>query len=116
MHEPTGEYSLVFAGANPDRSMSKNIINKALRLVSYEGRQTGHGLRHLPSTKPNGHGHGHNKDCIERQLAHGDSDEIRRTYNHAAYVEQLRKMMQAWDDAIDAICAVADVVPIKHRA
>lgn len=112
LHEITGRYSLVFAGANPERPMSENTINKALRLAGYEGRQTGHGFRHLLSTELNGRGY--NKDWIERQLAHGDSDEIRGTYNHAAYVEQRREMMQAWADSIDALCAGANVVSIRR--
>lgn len=114
LYEITGRYSLVFAGANPERPMSENTINKALRLAGYEGRQTGHGFRHLLSTELNGRGY--NKDWIERQLAHGDSDEIRGTYNHAAYVEQRREMMQAWADSIDALCAGANVVSIKRKA
>ncbi|MGV8841858.1 MAG: tyrosine-type recombinase/integrase [Pseudomonas sp.] len=114
LHEITGRYALVFAGANPERPMSENTINKALRLAGYEGRQTGHGFRHLLSTELNGRGY--NKDWIERQLAHGDSDEIRGTYNHAAYVEQRREMMQAWADSIDALCAGANVVSIKRKA
>lgn len=111
LHEITGRYALVFAGANPDRPMSENTVNKALRVMGYEGQQTGHGFRHLLSTELNGRGY--NKDWIERQLAHGDSDEIRGTYNHAAYVEQRREMMQAWADSIDALCAGAKVVSIR---
>ncbi|WP_092274712.1 tyrosine-type recombinase/integrase [Pseudomonas prosekii] len=112
LQEVTGRYELVFAGANPQRPMSENTVNKALRLMGYEGRQTGHGFRHLLSTELNGRGY--NKDWIERQLAHGDTDEIRGTYNHAAYVEQRREMMQAWADSIDAQCAGANVVNIKR--
>lgn len=112
LQEVTGRYELVFAGANPQRPMSENTVNKALRLMGYEGRQTGHGFRHLLSTELNGRGY--NKDWIERQLAHGDSDEIRGTYNHAAYIEQRREMMQAWADSIDAQCAGANVVSIKR--
>ncbi|QZA98497.1 tyrosine-type recombinase/integrase [Pseudomonas mandelii] len=115
LNEITGHYPLVFAGQqNPARPMSENTINKALRLAGYEGRQTGHGFRHLLSTELNGRGY--NKDWIERQLAHGDSDEIRGTYNHAAYVEQRREMMQSWADSIDALCAGATVVSIKRKA
>lgn len=114
LQEITGRYALVFAGANPERPMSENTVNKALRMMGYEGRQTGHGFRHLLSTELNGRGY--NKDWIERQLAHGDSDEIRGTYNHAAYVEQRREMMQAWADSIDALCAGAKVVSIKRKA
>ncbi|WLH36003.1 tyrosine-type recombinase/integrase [Pseudomonas sp. FP2196] len=112
LQEITGSYALVFAGANPDRPMSENTVNKALRVMGYEGRQTGHGFRHLLSTELNGRGY--NKDWIERQLAHGDTDEIRGTYNHAAYVEQRREMMQAWADSIDALCNGANVVSIKR--
>jgi integrase len=112
LQEITGRYELVFAGANPQRPMSENTVNKALRLIGYEGRQTGHGFRHLLSTELNGRGY--NKDWIERQLAHGDTDEIRGTYNHAAYVEQRREMMQAWADSMDALCAGANVVSIKR--
>ncbi|MNX64999.1 putative prophage CPS-53 integrase [compost metagenome] len=94
--------------------MSENTINKALRVMGYEGRQTGHGFRHLLSTELNGRGY--NKDWIERQLAHGDSDGIRDTYNHANYLEQRRVMMQDWADSIDALCAGADVVSIRSAA
>lgn len=115
LKELTGDYPLLFPGQqNPDRPMSENTINKALRLAGYEGRQTGHGFRHLLSTELNGRGY--NRDWIERQLAHGDADEIRDTYNHATYLEQRREMMQAWADSIDALCAGANVVSIKRKA
>ncbi len=115
LNEVTGGYALVFPGQqNAERPMSENTINKALRLMGYEGRQTGHGFRHLLSTELNGRGY--NRDWIERQLAHGDKDEIRDTYNHAIYLEQRREMMQAWADSIDALCAGANVVSIKRKA
>jgi integrase len=113
LHEITGTYALLFPGQqNAERPMSENTINKALRLMGYEGRQTGHGFRHLLSTELNGRGY--NRDWIERQLAHGDKDEIRDTYNHATYLEQRREMMQAWADSIDATAAGTNVVNIKR--
>jgi len=112
LQEITGDYPLLFPGQqNPERPMSENTINKALRLMGYEGRQTGHGFRHLLSTELNGRNY--NKDWIERQLAHGDKDEIRDTYNHATYLPQREVMMQEWADLIDALCAGANVVSIK---
>lgn len=113
LQEITGDYPLLFPGQqNAERPMSENTINKALRLMGYEGRQTGHGFRHLLSTELNGRGY--NRDWIERQLAHGDADEIRDTYNHATYLEQRREMMQAWADSIDALSAGANVVKFKR--
>ncbi|OLU25434.1 integrase [Pseudomonas sp. PA15(2017)] len=115
LKEITGDYTLLFPGQqNIERPMSENTINKALRLIGYEGRQTGHGFRHLLSTELNGRGY--NRDWIERQLAHGDQDEIRDTYNHANYLDQRREMMQAWADSVDALCAGANVVSIKRQA
>ncbi|PWK43765.1 tyrosine-type recombinase/integrase [Pseudomonas sp. OV226] len=115
LHVITGSYALLFPGQqNPDRPMSENTINKALRLMGYEDRQTGHGFRHLLSTELNGRNY--NRDWIERQLAHGDSDGIRDTYNHAVYLDQRRDMMQAWADSIDALCAGANVACFKRKA
>lgn len=115
LHEVTGRYALLFPGQqNVDRPMSENTINKALRLMGYEGRQTGHGFRHLLSTELNDRGY--NRDWIERQLAHGDTDEIRDIYNHATYLEQRRGMMQEWADSIDALSAGSNVASIKRKA
>lgn len=115
LKEITGHYPLVFAGQqNPARPMSENTINKALKLAGYEGRQTGHGFRHLLSTELNGRSY--NSDWIERQLAHGSDNEIRDTYNHANYLEQRRAMMQAWADSVDALCSGANVVSINRKA
>lgn len=115
LHEISGQYDLLFPGQNnASRPMSENTINKALALMGYKGRQTGHGFRHLLSTELNGRGY--NRDWIERQLAHGDNDEIRDTYNHATYLDQRRDMMQKWADSIDALCIGANVVSIKRQA
>ncbi|HGN0436026.1 TPA: tyrosine-type recombinase/integrase [Pseudomonas aeruginosa] len=112
LQEITGRYGLAFAGkANPGRPMSENTVNKALRIMGYEGRQTGHGFRHLLSTELNNRGY--NRDWIERQLAHGDENEIRDTYNHAHYLDQRRQMMQAWADEIDAQSSGGKVIPIR---
>lgn len=110
----TGHCDLVFAGRNdPKRPMSENTINKCLAELGYKGRQTGHGFRHMLSTELNGRGY--NKDWIERQLAHGDSDEIRGTYNHAHYIDQRRHMMQEWADYLDTMKAGAQIISINQK-
>ena len=82
-----------------ERPMSENTVNVAFARIGYKGKQTGHGFRHLISTTLNDMNY--NRDWIERQLAHGDTNEIRGTYNHAPYIEQRHKMMQAWADHLD---------------
>ena len=55
-------------------------------------------------------------DWIERQMAHADKDAVRRTYNHADYLEQRRTMMQAWADHLDRLRDGAQVLEFKGRA
>jgi integrase len=113
MQEISGRYTLVFAGSNNhERPMSENTVNKALKMAGYEGKQTGHGFRHLLSTELNGRGY--SKDWVERQLAHGDSDDMRATYNHAGYLEQRRGMMQEWADSIVFAGTAQKTVKVKR--
>jgi len=97
-----GRRELVFPSRDdPRQSMSENTVNAAIARMGYKGRQTGHGFRHLVSTALNERGY--NRDWIERQLAHGDENEIRAVYNKAEYLDQRRGMMQAWADYVDAL-------------
>jgi integrase len=89
---------------NPSRPISENTINVALRSIGYaKDQQTGHGFRRIASTLLNEQGF--NPDAIERQLAHGDRDEIRGVYNAAQYLPERRKMMQEWADYLDGLKA-----------
>jgi len=84
-----------------DRPISDNTINAALRRLGYStDEMTGHGFRTMASTLLNELGW--NPDAIERQLAHDERDESRASYNHAQYLDERRRMMQAWADYLDA--------------
>jgi integrase len=76
-----------------------NSITEMLKKIGYGGVQTGHGFRGLASTILNEKGF--NRDWIEAQLAHISGDDTRMAYNHAAYLEGRREMMQAWADYVD---------------
>lgn len=97
----TGTTPLVFPGVRDSRRpMSENTVNAALRRLDYTTEQmTGHGFRHMASTRLNELGW--NPDAIERQLSHRDRDSIRGTYNLAQYMTERRNMMQAWADYLD---------------
>lgn len=102
LHKKTGTFEHVFIGhGDPLKPMSDAAVNKALATMGFKGRQTAHGFRHLISTALNELGY--ESDWVERQLAHGDPDKIRGTYNKAQYVEPRRKMMQAWADYLDEL-------------
>ena len=75
---------------------------------------TGHGFRSMASTLLNEQGW--SRDAIERQLAHGERDEVRAAYNYAEYLPERRKMMQAWADYLDGLRAGTNVVSFKRTA
>lgn len=97
------------------RPMSENTVNAALRRLGYSKDQmTGHGFRSMASTLLNEQGW--NRDAIERQLAHAERDGVRAAYNYAEYLQERRKMMQAWADFLDGLKTGAPVVSLRHAA
>ena len=104
----------VFPGRNPDKPISNNTMLFALYRLGYKGRMTGHGFRSVASTMLNESGF--RGDVIERQLAHGERDEIRGAYNRAEYLPERRTMMQQWADMLDALAQGAQVIPLQRRA
>lgn len=116
LHPLTGRALFVFPGVRtPKRPMSENTVNAALRRLGYgTDDMTGHGFRHMASTLLHEQGFPH--DAIERQLAHGERDEVSATYNWAEYLPERRRMMQAWADYLDGLRAGATVIPIRNQA
>jgi integrase len=69
------------------------------RLGIPRGKFTTHGFRSMASTRLNEMGF--NRDWIEAQLAHVDSNTVRGIYNNATYIEQRTKMMEQWANYLD---------------
>jgi len=93
---------LVFPGdVKRTQPMSNNTILYALYRMGYRGRMTGHGFRGVASTTLHEHGWPH--EHIELQLAHQQRDDTSAAYNHALYLRQRGKMMQAWADHLDTL-------------
>jgi integrase len=105
VHLVSGPEGYVFPQArNASRPISENTLNVALRGIGYtKEQQTAHGFRRTASTLLNEQGW--NRDAIERQLAHGERDPVRGSYNAAQYLPERRRMMQAWSDYIDGLKA-----------
>jgi integrase len=114
LHPLTGAGRYLFPSARTDsRPMSNNTVNAALRRLGYStDEMTGHGFRSMASTLLNEQGWG--RDAIERQLAHGERDDVRAAYNYAEYLPERRKMMQTWADYLDRLRAGATVLGIKR--
>lgn len=109
----TGAYSLLFPGrSNTTKSRSNTVFLMALRRLGYEGRQTGHGFRHIASTTLNEHGF--NENHIEAQLSH-IKDGVAGVYNKAQYLAQRATMMQWYADHLDKL-AMGNVLSIKRKA
>lgn len=103
LRQLTGDGRYVFPGARTNgRPMSENAVNAALRRMGFaKDEMTGHGFRSMASTTLNEQGW--DKDVIERQLAHGERDQVRGAYNFAEYLPKRREMMQAWADYLDSL-------------
>jgi integrase len=99
----TGPHGYVFPSVrNASRPMSENTLNVSLRRLGYDkDTMTAHGFRSLASSLLNEQQW--NRDAIERQLAHGERDKVRAAYNHADYLPERRRMMQAWADYLDTL-------------
>lgn len=79
--------------------MSENTINLAIKRMGLAGKLTGHGLRGTISTALNEMGY--KQKWVDSQLSHADPDKTSGCYNHAEYVDERRRMMQAWADYLD---------------
>jgi len=100
----TGSGKLVFRGErHHDRPMSDNTLNAALRAMGYAADEmTAHGFRATARTILHER-LGFSPDVIEAQLAHSVRDNLGRAYNRTEFVDQRRKMLQAWADYLDKL-------------
>jgi integrase len=103
--EVAGNSIYVFPNRNhPKKTMSNNTILKALSLLGYKGKATGHGFRALAMTAIK-EKLGYRHEVVDRQLAHGQKDKVAAAYDRAQFLDERVKMMQEWSDYLDAIVA-----------
>lgn len=109
----TGSGKYLFPSVRSNhRPMSDNTINGALRRLGYTKDEfTGHGFRAMASTSL--HAQGWKSDFIERQLSHGERNQVKAAYNHAEYLPERKKMMQAWADYLDGLKRGGEIIPIN---
>ncbi|WP_305908492.1 tyrosine-type recombinase/integrase [Methylomarinum sp. Ch1-1] len=111
----TGQGRYVFPSARSDKQpMSNNTVRLAIRTMGYDAdTMSAHGFRTTASTLLNEQGW--SADAIERQLAHSPRNKVRAAYNRAQYLDERRRMMQAWADYLDGLKNGAEVIPIRKQ-
>ena len=99
----SGEGTYLFPSIRTEvRPISDATMLNALRRMGYQKHEMSvHGFRSIASTLLNELGY--NRDWIERQLAHGEQNEVRAAYNYAEYLPERRRMMQDWADYLDGL-------------
>ncbi len=97
------------------RPMSENAITAALRSLGYSGDQmTAHGFRATARTLLAELGWA--PETIERQLAHRPGGSLGEAYDRAQFLDERRKMMQAWADYLDRLKSESDEASsMRHR-
>ena len=105
LHHFSGGGKYLFPSTRTDtRPLSDATVLNALRRMGYgKDEMCTHGFRSIASTLLNELGY--NRDWIERQLAHGERNDVRAAYNYAEYLPQRQKMMQEWADYLTELKA-----------
>jgi integrase len=103
LYARTGDGKYLFPSIRTnDRPISDVTMLAALRRMGYEKHEIcTHGFRSMASTLLNELGY--NGDWIERQLAHGERNDVRAAYNYAEYLPERRKMMDEWATYLDGL-------------
>ncbi len=110
----TGRGKFLFPSVrSSSRCLSENTLNAALRRLGYTSEQmTAHGFRAAASSLLNESGLW-NPDAIEAQLAHRESNEVRRAYARAEYWDERVRMMTWWADKLDALRSGGNVIRLR---
>lgn len=85
----------------PHKPISENTLIFAIYRMGYHSKATAHGFRATASTILNEKNF--RADVIEKQLAHGERNKVRASYNHAQYLPERKEMMQWWADHLDKL-------------
>lgn len=113
----SGGGQLVFpAQGKPDRPMSENTENGALRRMGFTADEmTAHGFRAMASTLLNESGKW-SSDAVERALAHKDENHVRGIYHRGAHWNERVAMAQWWSDHLDALRDGAEIIPLREAS
>lgn len=118
MQTVTGGGQYVFVGGRSfHRPLSENAVLAALATMGFRGKMTGHGYRAAARTILAERLHWP-VDVIEMQLSHVVKDVNGTAYNRATWLEDRKKMMQAWSDFLDDLRdgTACKVIPMRRAS
>lgn len=99
-----GNRELIFIGDHdPRKPMSKNTVNKSLRVMGYDTKVKvfGHGFRTMACSSLIESGLW-SKDAVERQMSHQERNSVRAAYIYKAeHLGERKLMLQWWADYLD---------------
>jgi integrase len=102
LQQHNGNREYVFASPQrPKQPLSENAMIQLLYRMGYKNRATVHGFRTTASTFLNESGY--NRDAIERQLSHGERDQVRAAYNRSEYLAERTKMLNDWSKYLSSM-------------
>jgi integrase len=115
----TGDGEYVFPNVRPGRPISDATLNRALQTMGYDTANDicPHGFRAMARTLLAERLHFH-AEVIEHQLAHKVPDALGTAYNRTKFIDDRKRMMQAWGDDLDDLKTAnfVKVVPIDRAA
>ncbi|MDB6366831.1 integrase arm-type DNA-binding domain-containing protein [Photorhabdus bodei] len=104
LKELSGDNERLFPGDHdPNKVMSENTVNNALRVMGYDTKTEvcGHGFRAMACSALVESGLW-SKDAVERQMSHTERNGVRAAYIHTSeHLEERRLMIQWWADYLD---------------
>lgn len=113
----TGHRELAFPGQRGQgRCISENAVRVALRTLGFSNDDhTPHGFRATARTLL-AEALDWRAEIIEAQLAHTVKDALGRAYNRTTWIDQRKRMMQAWADYLDQLATAGNAVPLRMAA
>jgi integrase len=105
----------VFSGGRSSmRPMSDGAINAAYKRLGIDTQAdlTGHGWRSVARTMLHER-LGYEPAVIEHQLAHAVPDALGMAYNRTKFLDERKRMMQAWADYLDKLKKGAEVIKLR---
>lgn len=114
--QPDGPHYVLPGARSRYRPLSENAVRVALRTMGFgNDEMTPHGFRAMARTLLAELGW--KTDAIERQLSHKVAGPLGAAYDRAQFLNERRRMMQAWADYLDSLAnGTSKVVALRRAA